>query len=59
MFDDDDPDDEGEDLFPDTGKPKTSEPRETRQEREEKLRKMMEDDGMPKTSNSAVFLILT
>ncbi|KAL1973055.1 hypothetical protein VTN31DRAFT_6597 [Thermomyces dupontii] len=44
MFDDDDPDDEGEDLFPDTGKPKTSEPRETRQEREEKLRKMMEDD---------------
>jgi hypothetical protein len=49
IFDDDDNDEdaseEREDLFLDTGERKNSKNTESRREREEKLKKMMEDDG--------------
>jgi DNA polymerase delta subunit 3 len=36
---------EQEDLFLDTGERQSNKPRDTRKEREEKLKRMMEDDG--------------
>lgn len=43
--DDDASEEEREDLFLDTGERKINKSRESRKEREEKLKKMMEDDG--------------
>lgn len=48
LFDDDNDEDaseEREDLFLDTGERKHGKNTESRREREEKLKKMMEDDG--------------
>ena len=42
---DEDASEEREDLFLDTGERKNSKNTESRREREEKLKKMMEDDG--------------
>lgn len=41
-----DGDEEPEELFRDSGKSASAGTRESRKEREERLRKMMEDDGM-------------
>jgi hypothetical protein len=45
LFDEDEPsEEEREDLFLDTGERKSNKTRESRKEREEKLKRMMEDD---------------
>jgi aspartate oxidase len=48
-----DDDEEQEELFPESKKPASTETRESRKEREDRLRKMMEDDdGMVKSNAS-------
>ena len=45
MLPDEDSEEEREDLFLDTGKRTSNKERESRKEREEKLRSMFDDDG--------------
>jgi hypothetical protein len=48
-----DDDEEQEELFPESKKPASAETRESRKEREDRLRKMMEDDDGMINSNAS------
>jgi hypothetical protein len=56
MFEEDEPSEgEREDLFLDTGERKTTMSRESRKERESKLKQMMEDDGKLAWQYTSIF----